>query len=215
MSTPILGSQSYSLTPDVNGIPVMLGINTPLVQSDTLINRPAAGNIGNLFISTDTNNVYRDTGTAWNLLSAGQILQRVFGVVPAQTGTTQIPYDNTTPTIAEGFQIWTQSFTPISPTSTIMIMFGLLLDDNTNNRTLVATLFRNTTLIGSTAANLGTAGRPINMTVMRIDNPGTTSPITYSVRVGANGSGTVYVNQGSTATLGGSAASNFTIFEFI
>jgi hypothetical protein len=216
MSTPVLGSQSYSITPDVNGIPVLLGINTPVVQSDVLANRPVPGNIGNLFISTDTNVMYRDGGTQWNQLSTGHILQQVFGNIPAQIGTTQTLYGNTAPTISQGFQIWSTSFTPISSTSTILIMFNLMLDDNYNSRQITTTVFGgNSTLLGSTSVYLTTAGKPVNTSIIRAHNPGSTSTIIYSARVGANGSGIVYVNQGLTATLGGSAASSFTIFEFI
>ena len=48
---------------------------TPAFYADTLANRPAAGFTGRVFISTDTYDLYRDTGTAWVLLS------------PANTGT--------------------------------------------------------------------------------------------------------------------------------
>jgi hypothetical protein len=44
---------------------------TPALYSDILANRPAAGFLGRLFISTDTLEIYRDTGTAWALISGG------------------------------------------------------------------------------------------------------------------------------------------------
>lgn len=42
---------------------------TPAFYADTLANRPAAGYVGRVFISTDTLDLYRDTGTTWVLLS--------------------------------------------------------------------------------------------------------------------------------------------------
>lgn len=42
---------------------------TPAFYADTLANRPAAGYTGRVFISTDTYDLYRDTGTTWVLLS--------------------------------------------------------------------------------------------------------------------------------------------------
>jgi len=42
---------------------------TPAFFADTLANRPAAGFVGRIFISTDTLDLYRDTGSAWLLLS--------------------------------------------------------------------------------------------------------------------------------------------------
>ena len=38
---------------------------SPAIFSDTYANRPAASYPGRLFISTDTKEIYRDTGTAW------------------------------------------------------------------------------------------------------------------------------------------------------
>lgn len=42
---------------------------TPAFFADTFANRPAASFVGRIFISTDTFDLYRDTGTAWVLLS--------------------------------------------------------------------------------------------------------------------------------------------------
>jgi hypothetical protein len=43
--------------------------DTPAFYADTLANRPAAGFTGRIFVSTDTLDLYRDTGTTWVLLS--------------------------------------------------------------------------------------------------------------------------------------------------
>jgi hypothetical protein len=41
---------------------------TPAFYADTLANRPAAGFIGRIFVSTDTFAFYRDNGTTWDLI---------------------------------------------------------------------------------------------------------------------------------------------------
>ena len=41
---------------------------TPMFFSDIFANRPTAGIIGRIFVSTDTELMYRDTGTTWELL---------------------------------------------------------------------------------------------------------------------------------------------------
>ena len=41
---------------------------TPMFNSDIFANRPAAGVVGRIFISTDTKVFYRDTGTTWELV---------------------------------------------------------------------------------------------------------------------------------------------------
>jgi hypothetical protein len=266
MSTPVLGSYSFSNTPDVNGKLVLLnGGGNPQMSSGLLSARPSFGNTGNIYIATDAAAMYQDTGTSWILIGSvdpnqvfsgtgsitvpvgttaqrpasptfgmirgntdlgnyeryttqwipfGQVVQLITGNIPNQTGTAQIPYDNTTPSSSGGFQIWSQRFTPLLPDSTVMILFSLMLDNSTSNRTITTTVFRDTTLIGAASANVGTAGRPINTTISRTDNPGSVSTVTYSARLGANGSGTSYVNRGSTASLGGSGDSNYIIIEF-
>jgi hypothetical protein len=42
---------------------------TPSFYADTLANRPSPSYVGRIFVSTDTLDLYRDTGTAWVLLS--------------------------------------------------------------------------------------------------------------------------------------------------
>ena len=42
---------------------------TPMFYSDIFANRPNFGIVGRIFISTDTAAIYRDTGTAWDLIS--------------------------------------------------------------------------------------------------------------------------------------------------
>lgn len=44
---------------------------TPMFNSDIFANRPAFGIVGRIFISTDTAQIYRDTGTAWDLIADG------------------------------------------------------------------------------------------------------------------------------------------------
>jgi len=44
---------------------------TPMFNSDIFANRPTFGIPGRIFISTDTLEIYRDTGSSWTLLSGG------------------------------------------------------------------------------------------------------------------------------------------------
>jgi hypothetical protein len=50
---------------------VLNQLGSPALYSDVFANRPAFGFTGRLFISTDTNEIYRDTGTSWVLISSG------------------------------------------------------------------------------------------------------------------------------------------------
>ena len=44
---------------------------TPMFYSDIFANRPNFGIVGRIFISTDTAAIYRDTGSAWDLIADG------------------------------------------------------------------------------------------------------------------------------------------------
>lgn len=44
---------------------------TPMFYSDIFANRPNYGIVGRIFISTDTAAIYRDTGSAWDLIADG------------------------------------------------------------------------------------------------------------------------------------------------
>lgn len=71
---------------------------SPALYSDTLANRPAAGYLGRLFISTDTLDIYRDNGTSWDLISgvpAGVVTgSGASGQVSFWTGTNTESGDN-------------------------------------------------------------------------------------------------------------------------
>jgi hypothetical protein len=71
---------------------------TPMFFSDVFSNRPTAGIVGRIFISTDTKELYRDTGTTWELLAgpgSGTITgSGAAGQVSFFTGTNTIAGDN-------------------------------------------------------------------------------------------------------------------------
>jgi len=50
---------------------VLNQFGSPSINSNTLANRPTFGQPGRLFVSTDTLAIYRDTGAAWDNLTAG------------------------------------------------------------------------------------------------------------------------------------------------
>ena len=78
---------------------------TPSFYADTLANRPAAGYVGRIFVSTDTFAFYRDNGTGWDLIggpgtgtitgtgASGQIA--LWNGASTITGDTGLTYDGT------------------------------------------------------------------------------------------------------------------------
>ena len=139
------------------------------------------------------------------------ILQVVTGTIASASGTTTVPLDNTIPTNTEGWQFFSQAFTPLSATSKIIIHFTISGSHSTTTTTPVASVFVGTTNIGSTAISMGSA-RAMIMSRTIVYQPGNTNAITFVGRIGAQ-AGTVYVNNIGGTTLGGSLVSNYTIYE--
>ncbi len=68
---------------------------TPAFNSNTLANRPAAGYVGRIFISTDTFVIQRDNGTGWDNIGGGGISGTgAAGQVTFWTGASAVSGDN-------------------------------------------------------------------------------------------------------------------------
>jgi phage-related tail fiber protein len=141
--------------------------------------------------------------------------QIVSAKIIARTANGVIAADTSTPLSTEGTQIWSQSFTPTSATSSICISQSFNFTPGTNGAYVIAAVFRGTTCIGTAIRYCSNNGRPEGVSFQIQDDPGTASTVTYSCRVGASANSTWYVNSGSTITLGGSMANqNYMITEF-
>jgi len=68
---------------------------TPMFNSDTFANRPTFGIVGRIFISTDTKEFYRDTGTSWELIGGPGS-----GTITGSGAATQVAFWNGTSTIS-------------------------------------------------------------------------------------------------------------------
>lgn len=66
---------------------------TPMFNSDLFANRPAAGIVGRIFISTDTNALFRDTGSTWVSLGGGG------GTIAGSIGAGQVAFGTAANTI--------------------------------------------------------------------------------------------------------------------
>lgn len=216
----VLGTESFLATPDVNGQLVLLnGGGTGTVTYGTLAARPAASTAGNIYIDTTSNYIWQDTGAAWVQLSTGKVLQVVTGTIPATTATTTIPLDNTIPTSTEGTQIFTNTFTPISATSRVIVSYMLTVAAGTGNTTMATTAFTGTTNIGAAvtrcATSSATAGSAYNLSLQSVFAPGAVTPIVIQGRVGALSGATWYVNSHATAFFGGALVTEYTITEVL
>jgi phage-related tail fiber protein len=140
--------------------------------------------------------------------------------VPGMSGTSLIPFDNTTPLITEGTQIASATCTPSDPASKLGVQGSLQIDCANANRTFTIAVFRDSTCIGTISQNFITSGRPQVFSFFITDeNAGAVlfgSSGVYSVRIGVNASATWYVNRMATAVHNGLQSNNdILIWEYI
>lgn len=201
MSTGVLGSYTFLEMPDVLGVPFVLNQgNTSSFFSGTFVSRPAPGNPGSVFLSTDTAEIFRDDGSSWVLISntsTSVVKQTIFSPIGSMSGNSTIPLSAGTPTTSQGSQIWSQAITPSSTSSRIQISGTFLADTGNSSRGMTAALFRGTTCIAVAGTNVVTATRSEPIVFNTEDLPNTTSPVTYTIRFGIQANATWYVNRSS------------------
>ena len=142
-------------------------------------------------------------------------------VVNTQTGalaqgTTQIPFDDTIPQITEGFEVMTRTITPKFATSKLLINVVTHLSADQNSLPVTA-LFEGTTadaIACSFSHQYGLADYPKVHNFNHFMTAGTTSQLTFRVRIGMNQSGDVTFNgRNESRRRGGTLASSITIME--
>lgn len=192
--------------------PVIPGTASMTIPTGTTAQRPSASPDGQVrFNSTLLLEEISDSNV-WRPF--GRVLQTVTGTIPQTSGTTQIPFDATLPTSTEGFQIFSASITPYYAGSTIIVMFNIAVAHSTNNRTVTTVLYINNTA-SAVNATIASGGQIQSSGINHsFSSPGT-SPISITSRVGGSGTGTAYVNRGTTQTYGGAIASSYIIMEVI
>ena len=146
----------------------------------------------------------------------GAVVQVVGATVATVTAVSAvIPFDDTVPTNAEGFELLTATITPKSSTNKILVSFnGFCASPNTGFSSSHV-LFRGSTAINATSAGHSVANETTPIFIQHLDSPATASAVTYSVRTGpSNGSvNLAYNSNGAARRFGGSAAAVLTLTE--
>ena len=148
----------------------------------------------------------------------GKILQVVNTETGAvASGTTTLPYDDTIPQITEGFEVMTLAVTPTSATNKLLINVVTSLATNINSLPVTA-LFEGTTANALACVFSYSFPDGVNNPIVHNFNhymtSGSTSELTFRVRIGMNQEGTVTFNGRSAARkYGGVSASSITIME--
>jgi len=165
---------------------------TPAFYSDVFSARPAFGFAGRVFISTDTGQIFEDTGTAWTLLADAGVGGGTLASVTANGNTT-----------ATGIVITANGLSTNSVTNTSLttgsVLFtgaaGLVTQDNanlfwddTNNRLGIGTATPTGSLdIHSTGTNAFFNGTGTNNAYLQFQNAGTSKwRIGNTYNAGAN-----------------------------
>jgi len=147
--------------------------------------------------------------------SEGQTVNTQDGEV--NTGTTQMPSDDSIPQNTEGDEYMTLSITPNSATSKLKIeVVGYLQESIGGNTKLTLALFQDSiaNALACVFSFNGTTNSEPPITFTHFMTSGTTSATTFKVRAGANNAGTTTFNGSSGARkYGGVLASSVTITE--
>lgn len=204
------GANTFALAPN----PVFPGTGGVVLPTGTTAQR--IGTSGTVRLNSTTGQFEAFNGSTWQPITTPNSLAQYFrGTVAPTLGTTIIPYGNTTPTSTQGTQLWSQTITPLDPSSYIEVQFSGIGDLSSTSAYLILSLFRGTTFIGMSILASGKQGADFTNTLVIniIDLPATTSPVTYSVRIGAS-AGTWYLGRGQIATFGNAALSHWSIKEY-
>lgn len=62
----------------INSLQVVNYGNSPGILSGTLLSRPSPGITGRIYVSTDSKEIYRDTGSGWDLIGTSSAIDSVF-----------------------------------------------------------------------------------------------------------------------------------------
>ena len=169
------------------------------------------------------------TRVGTRLLGAGSIIQtQYFQTGALVSGSTAIPYDDTIPQVSEGFEVMTLAITPAYSTSLLLVeavINAAISEGSGPSPWLVAALFRDgagndalaTAMQGLFMSSSVTAGgQQPNMLLRHQMTAGSTSAVTFRVRIGESSGSTVNFNgdyNSAVRRFGGTYASSIRITE--
>lgn len=182
-------------------------INASNVASGTLANArlPSSISVSNVagngsgLTSLNASNLSSGTVAAARLPGGlGKVLQmQVFTNQSQFSTTSNIPADGSTPTISEGIQVASRTFTPTASNSQLIHVLNVFTGGNSGEALSSFSIFRGNTNIGSFADITGDSGHFKTVMGQTVESSAaTTSQITYTIRFGTQ-SNTVYWNRAS------------------
>jgi len=137
---------------------VLNQFGSPSLNSNTIANRPAAGQAGRLFVSTDTLVLYRDNGSSWQVVSATGATQNLEQTTTNGNTTTKGIFAGATGALTSGFLLEVLGRTKLTGTNNNIVYIGLP-SITPNNATLDVFGYSSFRLFTDAAANIGSIMR--------------------------------------------------------
>jgi hypothetical protein len=128
---------------------------------------------------------------------SGTVVQTVYApLTTLVSGTTLIPLDDTVPQSTEGFLVISQTFTPTKATNKLRVEYVVYSANNSTTDYDSAAVFvsGSTDALASSAAFYGAANVMTTQLGSHDMVAGTTSSLTFSLRVGPNSGTTTFIN---------------------
>jgi hypothetical protein len=213
-------SNQVLVTPGTNVTPAIVALANDVILPGTAGFRPPVGttaqrlvlpSAGDTRFNSSLTRMEEFNGSIWK--PQGIVLQVVAGSIAAASGTALIPLDNTLPLNTEGWQIWTNTFTPLSATSKVLIQFSVTVSNSASTATNICSVFAGSTNLAVTATRSGIANAGDQLVMNLVFQPGSTAAVVLSARLGGSAAGTSYCNQIGTTTLGGGLVTEYIITE--
>jgi len=199
--TPTFSAANLTSIPAANLTGNYAALNGSSITSLNAANLSGtAGSInGTNITSLNASNLSSGTVPAARLPGGlGKVLQMQVYTNQSQFSTTSnIPADGTTPTISEGIQVASRTFTPTATNSQLIHVLNVFTGGNSGEALSSFSIFRGNTNIGSFADITGDSGHFKTVMGQTVESSAaTTSQITYTIRFGTQ-SNTVYWNRAS------------------
>ena len=158
-------------------------------------------------------NLQDSSGTGSPYIKDAVLQVKNFQTGALNSGTENIPWDNTIPQITEGKEYMTLSITPKSSLSKLLIEVIVNGARSTNGDSIVA-LFVGTTVDALAVSNLyATANWRNQFALNYFMTAGTTSELTFRVRAGGHSGTFTFNGHSGTGVMGGTLMSSITITE--
>ena len=203
------GADSISL---LSGIPTFIGDATGSIAGTGTVSLTLAS--VNASIGTYNTFVVNSKGLITSASNSIGTSNYVYSSIQTLGGTAMLTIGTVAPTSTMGAQLWIATITPSATTSKINVVGLFSFYMYGNNNAFSGAIFRGSTCIGT--ERLEISNQSLNIFQLGwnlMDTPATTSPIVYSMRVGANNGAAWVIGKAYTGSWGETLDNNIYVLE--